>query len=172
MRLVEPFRHRAAGNARRDRGIPSLLRQPVAANQRLEPAREQVPAARDIPLGDARAIGAVLSHIAEPAAQDRRQLQTQLAGKLANLALSFVNHVAAGFSVLPLLEAVADRPHASADAVAGVNHGDLGAHFDQIARSGEAGQAGAGHYDRHAVQRPGTIVSHTSTVMESPAANG
>ena len=160
--LVEPGCHRAARNARRDRRVPPLLGQPVAANQRLEAAGEQLPAAGDIPLHDARTIAAVLAHVAEPAAQDRRQLQTELAGELANLALATVDHVAAGLGVLPLLEAVAHREHATADAVAGVDDGDLCAHGDQIACRGEAGQTGAGHHDRHSVQRTPDIVSHTS----------
>ncbi len=49
--------------------------------------------------------------------------------------------------MLPLREAVADGPDASADAIAGVHHGHVGAHGGQIARGGEAREAGAGDQD-------------------------
>ena len=48
--------------------------------------------------------------------------------------LRLVDHVAAGFGVLPFGEAVADRPDPAADAVARVEHRHVGAERGEIVR--------------------------------------
>src|SRR6185295_4118412 len=89
---------------------------------------------------DLRPTGGVGPHVAEATAQDARQLQPQLAGQRANLRLLVVDEIAAGLAVLPVGEAVANRPDAAADAVARVDDGDAGAEGDEIARRRQAGK--------------------------------
>ena len=76
--------------------------------------------------------------------------------------LRLVDHVAACFGVLSLGEAVANRPDASADAVAGLEDRDVGALGQQVERRRETGQAGAGDDDRHAAKR--AVVRHEEDV--------
>jgi thiosulfate/3-mercaptopyruvate sulfurtransferase len=64
--------------------------------------------------------------------------------------LLFVDHVAAGFGVLVLGEAVPNSPRAAADAVARLDDGDRGAAADKIVRGHQAGQPGARDEHRHA----------------------
>ena len=126
--LVEPRRDRPPREVGGDRRIPSLLGQACTAwPTLLELLRQPLPAARRVARDDPRPARSVGADVAEAAAQDARQLQPELAGQLADLVLLLVDHVAAGLGVLPLGEAVADRPDPAADAVARVDDGDGGA---------------------------------------------
>ena len=104
-------------------------------------------------MNDARCTRAVLTHVAETAAQDARQLQPDVVGEAADLLLRLVDQIAARFGVLLFGEPVANRPDASADAVARVDDGDRCAARGEIARGGEACESGARDEHRHAVQR-------------------
>ena len=66
--------------------------------------------------------------------------------------LVLVDHVAAGLGVLPVDEAVANRPDAAADPVARLDDGDGRAHRGEVARGHQSREAGAGHQDRGTVQ--------------------
>ena len=65
--------------------------------------------------------------------------------------LRLVDHVAAGLGVLAIGEAIADRPHAAAGTLAGLDDGDRRAHGRQVVCRGQAGKAGA--YHQHARPR-------------------
>ena len=122
--------------------------------------RELAPSARDAAIDDARRLagaGGARTHVAEAIAQDPGERQSQLAGQLADLLLRLVDHVAAGFGVLAVGEAVADRPDAAAHAVARLDDGHGRAHGREVVGGGQPREAGAGDEDRHAGE--GRIVS-------------
>ena len=117
--LIEPRGDRAPGDVARRSASPSAARR--GGTGRLTPRSslgEPFPAARRVARDDLRPAGLIGAHVAEAAAQNPRQLETELAGQLADLVLLLVDEVAAGLGVLALGEAVADRPDAAADAVA------------------------------------------------------
>ena len=142
--IVEPLRDRPPREVGGDRRVPALLGQTIAPREIRQTPGQLLPAALRA-LNDPRAARAVAPHVAEAAAQDARQLQPELAGERPDLVLRLVDHVAAGFGVLALGEAVADRPHAAADAVARLDHRDVGAFVQQIACGGETGKSSAGN---------------------------
>ncbi len=68
-------------------------------------------------------------------------------GQVADFSLRLVDHVAAGFRVLPVGKSFANRPDASADAVACLDDRDGRAHRDEVEGGGETREAGSG--DEH-----------------------
>ena len=127
-----------------------MLGEAVRTNVAVQLLREPRPPARCVALHDLRLAGSIGADVPEAAAQDACELQPQVGGELADFVLLLVDHVAAGFGVLPLGKAVADRPHAPANAIARVHDGDLGAQRGEIARGREPREARAGHQDRRA----------------------
>ena len=125
--LVEPLGDRSASEVGGDRRIPPLLGESIGPDRVGEASGQPIPAAGRVAADDARLAGRVGPDVAEAAAQDARQLQPELLAEVADLVLRFVDQVAAGFGVLAFGEAVADGPDAAADAVARVDHGDVGA---------------------------------------------
>jgi hypothetical protein len=71
-----------------------------------------------------------------------------------------VDHVAAGLRMLVLDEALADRPDASAHAIAAVHHRDRRAERRQIARGGEPREPRPRDKHRYASE----VVSHVTTL--------
>jgi hypothetical protein len=116
-----------------------------------------------VTLDDARP-AAVLAHVTEPAAENARELQAQLSSKVANLALAIVDHVPAGLGMLAFAEAVTDREHTPADAVARLNDRDGGAQRGEIVGRGETGESGARDDNGYALQRSARPISHVSTL--------
>ena len=104
-----------------------------------------IPATKGAAIDDARPSrgtgGGV--HVAETAAQNSRELETQRVGEIPDLVLRLIDHVAARFGVLSVRESVADRPHAPAQALAGLDDRDGRAHGRQVVRRRQAGKAGA-----------------------------
>ena len=117
-------------------------------------AGQSIPPARRVAADDARLSGGVGPDVAEAAAQDARQLEAHFLAEIADLVLRFVDHVAAGFGVLAFGEAVADGPHAAADAVARIDDGDVRAERREIAGGGKAGESCAGNEHGGACQWP------------------
>ena len=116
--------------------------------------RQPFPAARHVAADNARLAGWVGPDVTEAATQNAGQLEAHVLAEIANLVLRFVDHVAAGFGVLALLEAVADRPDAATDAVARVDHRDVRPEREEIPRGGQAGEPGTGDEDVGTRQRP------------------
>jgi hypothetical protein len=71
--------------------------------------------------------------------------------------MTFVDHVAAGFGVLAFGEALAQRPHASADAVAPIDDDHVRAERREVAGSREPREARARHEHRYTVKGVGHI---------------
>jgi hypothetical protein len=72
----------------------------------------------------------------------------QLLAQVADFVLRLIDHVAAGFGVMALGEAVPDGPDAAAHPVAGVDDGYRRPGRREVVGCGEAGEAGA--CDEHA----------------------
>ena len=88
-----------------------------------------------------------------PAAETREsRIPPELSGQRSNLDMIVVDHVAAGFGVLTLGEAVADGPHAAADTIARFEDGDRRAHGGQIVGGGEPRETRTGDEDRRSRQ--------------------
>ncbi len=151
--FVQPLGDRSPREIGGDRRVPALLNEVVGRDQVGEAARQTVPAAGGRAAREARSSRSILPHVPPAVAQDARQGEAQLLAEGADLALGFVDQVAAGFRVLSLDEAVADGPHAAADALARVNHRDGGAERGQIARRGQPGEPGADDEDGNTVHR-------------------
>ena len=94
----------------------------------------------------ARSVG---PHVAKPVRQNPHQLEAELVDQRSQLMMLVVDHVAARFGVLPLDEAIADGPDASADAVPRLHDRDVGAKGGEVVRGGESGESSAGDEDGH-----------------------
>ena len=85
---------------------------------------------------DFRLARLVRAHVAESVAQDARERETQRRGEVADFRLRLVDHVAAGFRVLPLQEPVSHRQDPSAHTIACIQNGHICAHREQIVSRG------------------------------------
>ncbi len=77
--------------------------------------------------------------------------------------MALVDHVAAGFGMLAVNEAVSARQDAAADAVARLEDGDRRTQGRQVPGGDEAGQTGARHENGHAAQA--VVGNHTATLF-------
>ena len=134
--LVEPRGHGAARQSGGDGRIPPLLGERVRLGQVLEFVRQTLPSTCCAAARDPRPAGAVQADVAKASPENARERQPKLFRELTDLELRLVDHVAAGFGVLAVGEAVADGPDAPADAIARVDDRDVRAQ-DEIARRDE-----------------------------------
>src|SRR6185295_3327664 len=81
--------------------------------------------------------------VAEPALDDGDRLQTELACDRNDRGLVRVDQVPARLGMLAVFESVANRPHSTAGAIAGLDEGDPHAPALEIASGSKTGQAGA-----------------------------
>src|SRR5207344_3108622 len=119
----------------------------IAAGEAAHVFAELAPSARDAPGDDARRLGGAggaWTHVAEAVAENPGERQPKLAGQLADFLLRFVDHVAAGFGVLAVREAFADRPDAAAHAVASLDDGHGRAHGREVEGGGEPRETSPG----------------------------
>ena|SRR5438552_1552445 len=110
-------------------------------------------------LDDLRAARWIRPRVAEAAPQDARERQAQLPGEIPDFVLPIVDQVAAGFTVLTFSERLADGQHAPADAVPGIDDGDLCAAEEEIAGGGETGEPRADDEHLNASEIAGHICS-------------
>ena len=112
-----------------------------------------IPSALDAATDDLRTTRAIRARVAEAALENFRERQAQFVRQRAHFLVVGVNHVAACLGVLPLGEAVVQRPHTTADAVARLDDGHCGAAGHQVVRRGKAGEPRAGDEDRYSAKR-------------------
>jgi hypothetical protein len=162
--LIEPRGHGASSDVGCDRRVPAPLGAFVWRRDIAERIRQPVPPALGAAAYDSWLSALVGPYVPETTAQDSRQREAALGRQIANLVLLLVDHVAAGFRVLVLDEAFADRPDASADTIAAVDHRHGRAERRQIVRRREPREPRASDKHRHATE----IVSHASTLNGNP----
>ncbi len=144
VRALEPFGDRLFGETPDDRALPAPLIALIRAHQivegRVEGAEDAADRLTHEPAARVRAV------VTESVTDDRRQGQSSAVGEFEQRALRSLDQIRAGLGVLTRPPAVANRPDASAHAVAGFEHRHGRAAGLEVACGRETRKPGAGDH--------------------------